>query len=161
MCRWLEHEVIPQCRPRVRQAMGYSRFRTVIKIINKIKYLLIFIAAAMFIAPAGAQLREAAPDAPRRIQPTLADIAVKALPPEARDTLRQIEKGGPYDFDRDGIVFGNFEKRLPIKERGYYHEFTVKTPGVRHRGARRIITGMGGEKYYSDDHYISFKRIVP
>jgi ribonuclease T1 len=107
--------------------------------------------------PAAAQ-REGAP---QRIQMALADIAVKDLPAEARDTLRLIETGGPYPFDRDGIVFGNFEKRLPIKERGYYHEFTVKTPGVRHRGERRIVTGKGGEKYYSADHYKTFKRIVP
>lgn len=97
---------------------------------------------------------------PPRIQMALADIAVKDLPAEARETLRLIDKGGPYPFDRDGIVFGNFEKRLPIKERGYYHEFTVVTPGVKHRGARRIVTGKSGEKYYSDDHYKTFKRIV-
>ncbi|HTE16307.1 MAG TPA: ribonuclease domain-containing protein [Burkholderiales bacterium] len=133
------------------------------KIINKIKYLCVFIAAVMLIAPATAQqlLREGAPEMPRRVQPSLADVAVKNLPPEARETLTLIEKGGPYPFDRDGIVFGNFEKRLPIKDRGYYNEFTVKTPGIKHRGARRIVTGKGGDKYYSDDHYKTFKRIVP
>jgi ribonuclease T1 len=97
----------------------------------------------------------------QRIQIALADISVKALPPEARDTLRLIEKGGPFPYDRDGIVFGNFEKRLPLKERGYYQEYTVKTPGVTHRGARRIVAGKSGEKYYSDDHYKTFRRIVP
>ena len=107
--------------------------------------------------PASAQ-REGAP---QRMQAALADISVKALPSEARETLKLIEKGGPYPYDRDGIVFGNFEKRLPLKDRGYYHEFTVKTPGVKHRGARRIVTGKGDEKYYSDDHYKTFKRIVP
>ena len=106
------------------------------------------------------QARENLPQR-ERVQATLADTSVKALPPEARETLTLIEKGGPYPFDRDGIVFGNFEKRLPIKERGYYNEFTVKTPGVKHRGARRIVTGKSGEKYYSDDHYATFKRIVP
>ena len=129
------------------------------KIINIIKYLSIFLAALAWLAPA-AQARENAPQR-ERVQAALADISVKALPAEARETLTQIEKGGPYAFDRDGIVFGNFEKRLPIKERGYYNEFTVKTPGVKHRGARRIVTGKGGEKYYSDDHYATFKRIVP
>ena len=97
----------------------------------------------------------------KRPQLAIADIAVKSLPPEARETLALIEKGGPYPYDRDGIVFSNFEKRLPAKDRGYYQEFTVRTPGVKHRGARRIVTGKGGEKYYSDDHYNTFKRIVP
>lgn len=107
------------------------------------------------------QARNDAPDTAKRVQPTLADINVSNLPPEARVVLKLIERGGPYPYDRDGIVFGNFEKRLPIKERGYYHEFTVKTPGVSHRGARRIVTGKAGERYYSDDHYSTFKRVVP
>lgn len=134
------------------------------KTINKIKYLFFLVVALMVAAlmlPAAAQLRDNAPETVRRVQPTLAPIAAKDLPPEARDTLALIEKGGPFPFDRDGIVFGNFEKRLPIKERGYYREFTVKTPGLKHRGARRIVTGKGGEKYYSDDHYNSFKRVTP
>jgi ribonuclease T1 len=130
------------------------------KILNKIKYLLLFLAATVVIAPAAAQLRENTQET-ARVQPSLAPIAVKDLPAEARETLKLIEKGGPFPFDRDGIVFGNFEKRLPIKERGYYREFTVTTPGVRHRGARRIVTGQGGEKYYSDDHSKTFKRVVP
>ena len=110
---------------------------------------------------AAAQRDNAPGAAQERVQLSLADICAKALPTEARETLRLIEKGGPYPFDRDGIVFGNFEKRLPIKERGYYHEFTVRTPGVKHRGEQRIVTGKGGEKYYSDDHYKTFKRVVP
>ncbi len=115
----------------------------------------------VLLAPPGTWAqREAAPQR-ERVHASLADISVKALPPEARDTLKLIDKGGPYLFERDGIVFGNFEKRLPIRDRGYYNEFTVKTPGVTHRGARRIVTGKGGEKYYSDDHYKTFKRIVP
>ena len=133
------------------------------KIINIFKYLSVFWTVALMLAPlpASAQRQDAGSGAPQRIQIALADISVKDLPPEARDTLKLIEKGGPYPFDRDGIVFGNFEKRLPIKDRGYYNEFTVKTPGVKHRGARRIVTGKSGEKYYTDDHYKTFKRIVP
>ncbi len=115
--------------------------------------------AALLLAPGVASAQRDGES--QRIQIALADISVKALPPEARETLKLIEKGGPYPHDRDGIVFGNFEKRLPLKERGYYHEFTVRTPGVKHRGARRIVTGKGGESYYSDDHYKTFKRIVP
>ena len=88
-----------------------------------------------------------------------AEIAASDLPREAQDTLRLIERGGPFPYQRDGVVFGNFEKLLPVHERGYYREYTVRTPGVTHRGARRIVTGKGGERYYTDDHYKSFRRI--
>jgi ribonuclease T1 len=81
------------------------------------------------------------------------------LPEQGRNTLDLIRKGGPFPYKRDGIVFGNFEKRLPVEKRGYYHEYTVPTPGSRDRGARRIIAGSRGEYYYTDDHYRSFKRI--
>ena len=89
------------------------------------------------------------------------EIAFGELPREARATLLLIDKGGPFPYERDGVVFGNFEKRLPFRERGYYREYTVPTPGVRHRGARRIVAGRAGERYYTDDHYQSFRRIVP
>lgn len=83
------------------------------------------------------------------------------LPPEARDTLRLILRGGPFPYDRDGAVFGNFEKLLPGKARGYYREYTVATAGLRHRGARRIVTGGKPPAvfYYTDDHYQSFREI--
>ena len=130
-----------------------------IKIINIFKWLCFLWVMGLMLGPMPAAAQRA--ETQQRIQAALADIAVKDLPPEGRETLKLIEKGGPYPFDRDGIVFGNFEKRLPIKDRGHYHEFTVKTPGVKHRGARRIVTGKSGEKFYSDDHYKTFKRIVP
>lgn len=133
------------------------------KLINKIKYLVLLVMMGVVVAPACAQLqlRDGTGDTARRVQPSLAQIAIKDLPPEARETLTLIAKGGPFPFDRDGIVFGNFEKRLSIKERGYYKEYTVKTPGIKHRGARRIVSGKDGDQYYSDDHYKTFKRIVP
>lgn len=87
-------------------------------------------------------------------------IAVAALPHEARVTLQLIETGGPFPYNRDGVVFGNYEKRLPARMRGYYHEYTVPTPGLKTRGARRIITGSEGERYYTADHYNSFRRII-
>jgi len=90
----------------------------------------------------------------------LAEIAVAELPAEARETISLIRKGGPFPFPRDGVVFVNFENRLPAKARGYYREYTVRTPGARDRGARRIVTGRDGELYYTDDHYQSFKRIT-
>ena len=87
------------------------------------------------------------------------EIAAAQLPAEARQTVALIRKGGPFPYERDGAVFGNFEKRLPAKERGYYREYTVRTPGASNRGARRIVAGKGGEFYYTDDHYQSFRRI--
>ena len=89
----------------------------------------------------------------------LPTIALAALPPEAQETLRDIKQGGPFSYDRDGVVFGNRERRLPNHPRGYYHEYTVKTPGAQTRGARRIISGAADEFYYTADHYQSFKSI--
>ena len=86
-------------------------------------------------------------------------VAIVELPPEAHETLQQIKQGGPFSFSRDGVVFGNYEHRLPQQQRGYYHEYTVKTPGARNRGARRIVCGPLPECYYSGDHYRTFQRI--
>lgn len=82
------------------------------------------------------------------------------LPIEARETLNLIRAGGPFPYERDGVVFGNFEKRLPLQPRGYYREYTVKTPGRQDRGPRRIIAGRGNEYYYTADHYRTFRRVV-
>ncbi len=98
----------------------------------------------------------------------LPPVAAAELPQEARATLGLIQRGGPFPYRRDGVVFGNYEKRLPLRPRGYYHEYTVPTPGARDRGPRRIVAGEGpggdvrssGEYYYSGDHYRSFRRIV-
>jgi ribonuclease T1 len=90
---------------------------------------------------------------------SIAEVALSALPAEAKATLQLIRQGGPFPYPRDGVVFGNFEKRLPKKPRGYYHEYTVRTPGARNRGARRIVCGQPSECYYSDDHYQTFKLI--
>jgi ribonuclease T1 len=76
-------------------------------------------------------------------------------------TLRQIAAGGPFPHRRDGIVFANREGRLPPEPAGYYHEYTVETPGSADRGARRLVTGRGGEAYYSNDHYRSFLPLGP
>ena len=94
-----------------------------------------------------------------------ADIALDAMPPEGREVMALIEAGGPFPHARDGIVFRNFEKKLPLERRGYYREYTVPTPNVRHRGARRIVCG-GWEVrrpdacYYTADHYRSFRKIA-
>ncbi|WP_426702747.1 ribonuclease domain-containing protein [Rhodanobacter sp. Col0626] len=82
------------------------------------------------------------------------------LPAEAREMLDRIARGGPFEHSQDGVVFGNYEGLLPKQPRGYYHEYTVETPGARNRGARRIITGGTPPVawYYTDDHYRSFRR---
>ncbi|MEY2231107.1 MULTISPECIES: ribonuclease domain-containing protein [Streptomyces] len=90
----------------------------------------------------------------------MATVRADGLPQQARDVLALIDKGGPYPYRQDGTVFGNFEKALPKQKRGYYHEYTVRTPGERDRGARRIVTGEGGEFYYTDDHYDTFKAVL-
>ena len=90
---------------------------------------------------------------------TVPTIVAAQLPTEARTTLKLIEQGGPFPYRKDGVVFGNRETKLPKQRYGYYHEYTVKTPGARNRGARRIVSGSTHEYYYSDDHYRSFMRI--
>lgn len=87
-----------------------------------------------------------------------AELRLEELPSEARATLALIKSDGPFPYPQDGRVFSNRERLLPIQGKGYYREYTVRTPGVRDRGARRIVAG-GGEYYYSADHYRSFRRI--
>ncbi len=109
-------------------------------------------AACLCAGPAGLARTDTSPE-----------VAATALPKEARDVLAQIRTGGPFRHDRDGVVFGNREHLLPAQARGYYHEYTVATPGTKGRGARRIVCG--GPKrapaacFYASDHYQSFARI--
>ena len=93
----------------------------------------------------------------------LPTVALAALPPEAADTMALIgaRAPGPYPYPEDGAVFENREGILPDADRGYYHEYTVVTPGSADRGARRIVVGNQGEAYWTDDHYASFARIAP
>ena len=95
--------------------------------------------------------------------PGIAWIESSELPREAIQTLELIRAGGPFPYDKDGTVFQNRERLLPIRPRGYYTEYTVRTPGARNRGARRIVAGgdpqTSGEYYYTEDHYNSFRRI--
>jgi ribonuclease T1 len=90
---------------------------------------------------------------------TVKEISLDELPHEARATLKLIKQGCPFPYQRDGAVFGNFERRLPPKQRGYYREYTVPTLGRRDRGARRIVAGENGEYYYTEDHYRTFRII--
>ena len=95
----------------------------------------------------------------------VASVAVSGLPVQGREVMEQIRQGGPFRYEKDGTVFGNRERLLPGQKRGYYREYTVPTPGLSHRGARRIVCG--GQKpripdacYYTEDHYSSFRLIV-
>ena len=94
----------------------------------------------------------------------LETVAVTELPPQGRTTYRLIRQGGPFPYDKDGTVFGNRERLLPAYQRGYYREYTVKTPGARNRSARRIVCGGAATApatcYYTADHYASFRKIV-
>jgi ribonuclease T1 len=87
-------------------------------------------------------------------------ISLDELPPEALDTLALIDDGGPFPYRKDGSTFQNRENRLPRQSRGYYREYTVETPGEDDRGARRIVAGDDGDRYYTDDHYDSFREII-
>jgi len=115
----------------------------------------------------GLQLLGSSPVAARTEGPaeSVGIVALAALPPEARETRRLISTGGPFPYEKDGTVFRNRERLLPAEARGFYREYTVRTPGLKHRGARRIVCG-GREPsrpvncYYTADHYASFRRIV-
>lgn len=142
------------------------------------RFTVAWLGACLFVLSVALPAREPSPG--------IEQIRVARLPGEAHQTLKLIQSNGPFPYERDGITFGNYEKRLPAARRGHYREYTVKTPGVRHRGARRIVVGCarvdgskgggsaaggtlvylancrdGGEFYYTDDHYRSFRRIIP
>ena len=116
----------------------------------------------LVITVAGAALMAGSVQA-RGLVPGTVELA--QLPAEAQATHRLIRAGGPFPHSKDGIVFGNRERALPPKPRGYYHEYTVDTPGARNRGARRIVCG-GAQPtqpqacFYTADHYVSFRRIA-
>jgi guanyl-specific ribonuclease Sa len=120
-------------------------------------------------ASTGAQARASAsgscpapsPNAPGAAQSHLPVRALCALPLQAAQVWQSIATGGRLTYSRDGIVFNNAERRLPSENRGYYHEYTVPTPGAKTRGARRLITGQDHELYYTGDHYNSFVVVDP
>ena len=92
-------------------------------------------------------------------------ITVAELPTQGKQIYALIYRGGPFAHEKDGVVFGNRERLLPLEKRGFYHEYTVSTPGAKNRGAKRIVCG-GQPKtpeicYYTADHYASFRKIVP
>lgn len=127
----------------------------------------LLLAAVVLVGCQAAPSPAAPATSPVAVADTVPDCAVDSLPPEAHEVIEDIEAGGPYEYPRnDSVTFGNREGILPDEERGYYREFTVETPGLNHRGARRIVTGGPDERdperwYYTDDHYESFCEFVP
>jgi ribonuclease T1 len=125
------------------------------------------------VAPASQAPEQPAQPVGQQQPPAVADeqkpdglniVRIAELPRQAVATLQRIEAGGPFPFEKDGVVFGNRERLLPRHSRGYYHEYTVPTPRSRDRGARRIVCGgpkqQTGDCYYTDDHYATFRRIA-
>ncbi|WP_018530720.1 ribonuclease domain-containing protein [Streptomyces sp. HmicA12] len=120
------------------------------------------VAAALLIGGPATVAAQAAPTATVSVRAAAAvgDICHSDLPSQAYDTLDLIEAGGPFPYSQDGTVFQNREGVLPSQSTGYYHEYTVITPGSSDRGARRIVTGEASqEDYYTADHYASFDLI--
>jgi ribonuclease T1 len=118
----------------------------------------------MAVAMTGAPLAQAKGPVDGFFQGGAATVRVTELPRQGQETYELIRVGGPFPYDKDGAVFGNRERQLPIEKRGYWREYTVKTPGSRDRGARRIVCG-GPQRvphacYYTADHYASFRKIV-
>ncbi|WP_405852543.1 guanine-specific ribonuclease N1 and T1 [Streptomyces sp. NBC_00090] len=133
--------------------------------------VLLALVLCFFLAGCSSASGGAGPAAPARTTATaeaaaptgtsgLPTVRAADLPPEARATLALIARGGPHPYAKDGTVFSNFERVLPRKERGHYREYTVRTPGERDRGARRIVTGRDGEIYWTDDHYETFREVL-
>jgi ribonuclease T1 len=125
--------------------------------------LALFLGAAFVMAAPAVQARNASE--PSVFSSGLETMALADLPREGRTTYARILQGGPFTSDKDGSSFGNRERMLPRQPRGYYREYTVRTPGSRDRGARRIVCGGQQPRqpdacYYTSDHYSSFKRIV-
>jgi ribonuclease T1 len=124
--------------------------------------LLLIVGYAVRAAqPSGHPDQSTVSTAPASLGPSVHAVALSSLPGPAQHTVALIRAGGPFPYSRDGIVFRNAEHELPAERSGYYHEYTVPTPGESDRGARRIIAGIGGEYFYTANHYASFVRIDP
>ena len=111
-------------------------------------------------AGAAATPSDAAQLAPATPVSGLRTVLVSQLPKQGVDTLRLIVSGGPFPYSKDGVTFSNREGLLPQHKSGWYHEYTVITPGSSDRGARRIIAGDDGGRFYTDDHYASFREVL-
>ena len=119
-------------------------------------------AALQFANPFSGGTSSVAPETTTQATPVsgLPTTTLAQLPKEAAAVLALIDEGGPFRYEKDGSVFGNFEGLLPQRARGYYREYTVPTPGSRDRGARRLVVGQDGDVYYTADHYESFHQVL-
>lgn len=146
-------------------AAGRSAFATARTLLLSASVVIIALLAALVLvrcstAPvptSPAEPRVGASSTPSSGLPT---VKITDLPPEAIEMLATIDRGGPFRYAQDGAVFVNNEGLLPKQPRGYYHEYTVVTPGLRDRGSRRLIVGGLGDVYYTDDHYGSFRQVI-
>ena len=123
------------------------------------RWMPVFLGLILSICTFGVQAR------PATDVQSLPTLSVTDLPREGQETFQRIHQGGPFPYEKDGTVFGNRERILPREMRGFYREYTVRTPGVKHRGARRIVCGGQAPRkpeacYYTQDHYASFRQIV-
>jgi ribonuclease T1 len=134
---------------RNRVAAGSVRTRLILGVVT------VLLLLGVGFAVAGRTTGEATP-----ARSGLPTVEAADLPPEARHTLTLIDSGGPFPFVRDGAVFANRERLLPRRNQGYYREYTVPTPGRDDRGARRIVAGDRGDRYYTSDHYRSFREVA-
>jgi ribonuclease T1 len=123
------------------------------------------VSAVLLAAISTFLVQARSPDSSTLPGSAVASVAYSGLPVQGREVMSQIRQGGPFRYEKDGTVFGNRERLLPGQKRGYYREYTVPTPGLNHRGARRIVCG--GQRprapddcYYTEDHYSSFRLIV-
>ena len=123
------------------------------------------VSAVLLVAIGTFLVQARSPDSSTLPGSAVASVAYSGLPVQGREVMSQIRQGGPFRYEKDGTVFGNRERLLPGQKRGYYREYTVPTPGLNHRGARRIVCG--GQRprapddcYYTEDHYSSFRLIV-
>ena len=79
---------------------------------------------------------------------------------DLKPTLARIAKGIEDPHPNDGAVFTNRERRLPRQpDRNYYHEYVLRTKGIRGVGPQRVILGNSGEIFYTPDHYATFVRV--
>ncbi|MCB2018534.1 MAG: ribonuclease [Hydrogenophaga sp.] len=133
---------------------------------NRFGWVAGLVLYATLVSPIGTTLVQArSPSKSWLPGAAVASVAYEGLPLQGQEVMVQIQQGGPFRYEKDGTVFGNRERLLPGQKRGYYREYTVPTPGLNHRGARRIVCG--GQRprspdacYYSEDHYSSFRLIV-
>ena len=143
--------------------MGLKQIRTHSWRVKRVLGLVVAVALTGTLSTLWVQARAPVPTSPSDTHTAV--LTWSGLPPQGRQVMEQIREGGPFRYEKDGTVFGNRERLLPSQKRGFYREYTVPTPGLSHRGARRIVCGglkprVPDACYYTEDHYSSFRLIV-